>query len=266
MVVLAASSLSFDGFADSDFENTFAQAREAGYRHIEFNCWYARTLSPENIARLKARCQQHGLTPIALHVGSFGGGSRDELCMNYCHKLRAILAATELGCTRVVASGAARGTEGGLQAVAEELALLLPYAQAHGVTLLLENHCQNVLANEQDYAYVFERIRSPHVGICLDTGHFDAEGVDPAAFARRFAPQVKHIHLKENRMFGQKTFCRFGEGTTDHTAVIEALLAIGYSGYMSVELSPEIGENGDLRPFTLADRAKAVSLFSGFER
>ena len=266
MLVLAASSLSFDGFADSDFENTFAQAKAAGYRNIEFNCWYARTLSPEKIAQIKARCRQYDLAPIALHVGSYGGGTRDALCMNYCHKLRAMQAATELGCTRLVASGAARDTEGGLDAVAEELALLLPDAQAYGVTLLLENHCQNVLANEQDYAYLFERVSSPYVGICVDTGHFDAEGVDPAAFAQRFAKCIRHIHLKENRVFGKKTFCRFGEGTTDHAAVIETLLANGYSGYMSVELSPEIGENGDVRPFTLADRAKVVSLSSGFGR
>ena len=151
MLELAASSLSFDGFADNDFQNTFALAKQTGYRNIEFNCWYAHTLSPEKIVDLKARCQKHGLTPIALHVGSFGGGDRDALCMNYCHKLRAIQAAAELGCTRVVASGAARDTDGGLDAVVAELKLLVPYAQAHGITLLLENHCQNVLANEQDY-------------------------------------------------------------------------------------------------------------------
>ncbi len=263
---LAASSLSFDGFGDNDFFNTFSQAKEAGYRFIEFNCWYAHTLSPAGIADIKARCLKHGLVPIALHVGSFGGVDRDALCMNYCHKLRAIQAARELGCSRVVASGFQRGTSGGLEAVISELRLLIPDLEEHGVILLLENHCRSVLANEQDYEAIFRQVDSRHVGICIDTGHFDAEGVDPRAFAERFARQTKHIHLKENRVFGQKTFCRFGEGTTDHAAVIQTLLVNGFDGYMSVELSPESGENSDVSPFSLSDRQKPVSLFSKYER
>jgi len=266
MLALAASSLSFDGFGDNDFINTFSQAKEAGYRFIEFNCWYARTLSPSGIADIRARCLKHGLELIALHVGSFGGGDRDALCMNYCHKIRAIQAARELGCSRVVASAYARDTNGGLEAVISELKLLAPYAEEHSVTLLLENHCRSVLANEQDYAAIFQQVDSRHIGICVDTGHFDAEGVDPCAFAERFARQTRHIHLKENRVFGRKTFCRFGEGTTDHAAVIETLLAHGYNGYMSVELSPESSENGDISPFTMDDRKKPVTLFSKYER
>ncbi len=266
MLKLAASSLSFDGFGDNGFLNTFSQAKQAGYRFVEFNCWYAHTLSPAGIADIKARCLEHSLDPIALHVGSFGGGDRDAFCMNYCHKLRAIQAARELGCSRVVASAFPRGTGGGLEAILSELTLLLPYLEEHGVTLLLENHCRSVLANEQDYEAIFRQVDSRHVGICIDTGHFDAEGVDPRAFAERFARQTMHIHLKENRVFGQKTFCRFGEGTTDHAAVIQTLLANGFDGYMSVELSPESGENGDVSPFTLSDRQKPVLLFSKYER
>ena len=114
--------------------------------------------------------------------------------------------------------------------------------------------------------FIFERVNSEYIGICVDTGHFDAERVDPLVFALRFSKHIKHIHLKENRVFGQKTFCRFGEGTTNHAAVIEALIERGYSGYMSVELSPEVSETGDTRPFTMEDRAKAVALFSQYER
>jgi len=42
MIRLSCASLSFDGFGDEDFVHTFARVNEAGYKHLEFNCWYPR--------------------------------------------------------------------------------------------------------------------------------------------------------------------------------------------------------------------------------
>jgi len=43
------------------------------------------------------------------------------------------------------------------------------------------------------------------------------------------------------------------------------MVSLGYSGYLSVELSPEIGEGGDSRPFILEDVALPYRLFSVYE-
>ena len=85
MLLLATSSLTFDGFENNDYKNLFSCAPEAGYRRVEFNCWYGETLTPARIRSLKRRCTQAGLEPIALHVsasfafasGARGGNIRD---------------------------------------------------------------------------------------------------------------------------------------------------------------------------------------------
>ncbi len=265
MLKMAVSSLTFDGFGNHDFARTFALAGEAGYKRIELNCWYPETLTPSKMRELKRRCEATDLIPISLHVTAFGGGSNDLLTANVCHKIRAIEAAVELGCRRVVASCMERNTAGGLKAVIEELKILAPVAEEADVLLCLENHCKNVLEFEEDYQQVFEAVSSDHIGICIDTGHFDAAGVDMDQLIDRFANKINHVHLKENNGFGIKRFCRFGEGTTDNAKVLQRLLAHGYSGYMSVEISPEIGESGESIAFNMNDWKKPITLFSQYE-
>ena len=265
MLKMAVSSLTFDGFGDNDFTQTFALARKVGYQRVEFNCWYPQLLTPSRIRELKKRCEEAGLIPISLHVTAFGGDSNDVLTMNVCHKLRAIEAAVELGCRRVVASCMEHRSPEGLSAVIKELDILAPVAAEADVLLCLENHCNNVLENAQDYRDIFAAVNASHIGICLDTGHFDAAGVDIDKFIDEFSHKINHIHLKENNGFGIKRFCRFGTGTTDNVKAVKRLLAKGYSGYMAVELSPEIGETGDSVAFGIADWAKPIELFAGLE-
>lgn len=273
MLLLAASSLTFDGFSNNNFEYLFRDAGRLGYKRIEFNCWYAESLTPGRIREMKRRCEQTGLQPAALHVSAFGGATSEQLSWNTAHKLRAIEAAVELGCRRVVASGMDEGDRKRedrdrnvhLDELLRELENLAPFAEEADVLLCLENHCHNVLAGTEDYRYLFDRMDSSHVGICLDGGHLEAAGESIAEFTDRFASRINHLHLKENRRFGEKTFCRFGSGGTDNEAMIREMLQRGYSGYMSVELSPEVGEWGDFVPFTDEDRRKPLTMFSKYE-
>lgn len=263
MIRLATSSLTFDGFANTEYENLFENAYKAGYRYVEFNCWYGETLTPVRMRELRNRCLEAQLKPVALHVSGFGGWTSELRSLNAAHKIRAMEAARELGCTRVVASAMAECSE--LDAIVYELTCLVRAAEEYGVDLSLENHCQNRLAGKEDYQYILERVDSPFIGICLDGGHLEAHGEEIESFIEAFAPKINHIHLKENRIFGHKSFCRFGEGTTDNEKMVRSMAARGYSGYLSVELSPEIGENGDNRPFTLKDRRKPISMFRHLE-
>lgn len=50
------------------------------------------------------------------------------------------------------------------------------------------------------------------------------------------------------------------------SAMLRQLAAKGYSGYMSAELSPEIGEDGNAAPFTDDDRRKPLEMFKGMEQ
>ncbi|MFW5826375.1 MAG: sugar phosphate isomerase/epimerase family protein [bacterium] len=132
MIRLACASLSFDGFGDEDFVGTFAKVNDAGYRHLEFNCWYPRTLTPAQMRDLAARCREAG------------------------------------------------------------------------ILVALENHVGNNLENLDDYRRIFDEVDSPSLGICMDTGHFEAAGVSLDELIDEFSSRINHIHLKENRGFGAK--------------------------------------------------------------
>jgi sugar phosphate isomerase/epimerase len=99
----------------------------------------------------------------------------------------------------------------------------------------------------------------------MDTGHFDAASVRLDDLVDRFFPRINHIHLKENRGFGVKDFVRFGEGTTENERIVEKMIARGYSGYLVIEVSPEIAK-GDSRPFSIEDLKKPYAMFHRYEK
>jgi len=263
LIKLACATISFDGFGDNNFVKTFELAPKIGFEYIEFNCWYPSTLTPGKMRDINERMKKSGLKAAAVHVGSLGGATKEELTKDVCHKIRAMQCAKEIGCRRLSASGYGRGDAGGLDAVIESLKELAPIAEEMDVLICLENHANNNLEFIDDYRRVLDAIPSRHVGINIDTGHFDASSVDMMKLIEEMGDRVNHIHVKENKGYGKKEFTRFGEGVTDNDAVINAMIAKGYKGFLTVELSPEIGEH-DGRPFTIEDIRKPYTLFSKY--
>ena len=259
---LACSTLSIEGFGETNFDKVFEVAPKIGFKFIEFNCWYPSALTPDTILLLKKRSEAAGLIPAAIHLSSGIGG---DLCKDFCHKFTAMQAAKILGAKRVVFSGCKRGAEGGIEAAIASLKALVPVAEDMGMQLCLENHADNVLENISDYRKIFDEISSDCVGLCIDTGHFEAAGVDVDHVIDEFSARVNHIHLKENKEMGKKSFVRFNEGMTDNHHIVDRMIALGYTGYLSIELSPEIGET-DGRIFTLEDLALPYKFFSSYEK
>lgn len=261
MIKLSCATLSIEGFGQTNFDKTFEVAPKIGFKNIEFNCWYPSSLAPATIRSLKQRCAKHGLEAMAIHLnGGFGG----DPVRDFCHKLQAMQAVKMLGGRMIVSSGYTRGENDDIQGVIRSLKDLVPVAEEMDVLISLENHVNNNIENIDDYRRIFDAINSKHVGICIDTGHFDAAGVDMDALIDEFAPFINHIHLKENKGIGEKVFTRFKEGTTDNHHIVERMISLGYSGYMTIELSPEIGEK-DGRPFTIEDLILPYTMFSGYE-
>jgi sugar phosphate isomerase/epimerase len=234
MIRLSCSTLCFDGFEDNDFALSLEMMPKAGYRYVELNCWHPSNLTPAKTRELRRRCDEAGLTPATVYGSSFGG----DLTKDVTHKIRMIEAARELGCRRISATGPKKGDPGAHAHIARALREIVPAAQEMDVLICLENHAGNTLEGADDYARVFDAVSSDHLGICIDTGHFDAAGVDMIDLIRRMGDRVNHIHLKENRAFGKVDFVRFGQGNTDHHGVIKAMLERGYEGYINIELSP----------------------------
>jgi inosose dehydratase len=90
------------------------------------------------------------------------------------------------------------------------------------------------------------------VGLCLDVGHAIVGGGDPAALIERFGDRVVHVHLKDvapqplaalraGELEGflpaleARLFAPLGSGILDLPAVLAALAARRYRGWLMVE-------------------------------
>ena len=236
MIRLASASLSFDGFADTDFVATFELAPQIGFRFVEFNCWYPRNISAAGVRSIRRRCESTGFTAGSVYFGHVDGADRHELSQSLAYGMRGVDTAAELGCTTFVTLGGPRAS--GLDAVLSTLDHLVPYAEEVGITIGLENHDGNAIQTLEDYETILDRFDSSHVGICADIGHFHASGVATNDVVSRFSDRVVHIHVKDNAEFGRKQFVPFGTGTADNIGFVQSMADRGYDGMVVVELSP----------------------------
>lgn len=260
MIGLACSTLSCDGFGDSKFARSFQVMPKIGYKYVEFNCWHPGDITPSNIRRLGVCCEETGITPSAVYGLGFSGISTAEITKDIAYRIRMIEAACELGCRRIVATGAARGTAGGLDTIITILKEITPYAEEKGVFICLENHTNNNLETIEDYDEIFTHAPSTYIGYCVDTGHVEASGILLSDVVRHFPTKINHIHLKETIQFGVEKFVRFGQGATNIPEFVERMIDIGYSGYMSVELA--IPDKSDV----IHDLTVPYEMFSKYEK
>ncbi|CAN5895543.1 hypothetical protein BH24BAC1_BH24BAC1_23240 [soil metagenome] len=259
-VELAIATITCDGFGDENFEPAFDIIPRLPFRNVEFNCWYARNLTPSGIRSIKERCRKHKLTPVCVQGTSFGASG--NIIKDVTHKLWNMEAARQLGCKRVKFTGAGRGSEGGLEAVIKVLQELAPAAEEMGMLVLVENHANNNIENIEDYDRIFSAVSSPNVGMCMDNAHFDGANVDLLAVVDRFHSRILHLDLKDTERMGIHKIVPFGQGVTNNATVVERMLGHGYTGYLLVEMVLQ-GESKQVREEELR---KAYHLFKKYER
>ncbi len=111
------------------------------------------------------------------------------------------------------------------------------YAAARGVRLVIEalNHYEvDLIRSAAEALDVIERVGSPAVGLLLDTYHVTFEESSwTAPFTRALAAgRLWHVHVADNNRLPP------GQGLIDFAAIVDALRAGGYTGYLSAELWP----------------------------
>jgi inosose dehydratase len=129
-----------------------------------------------------------------------------------------------------------------------------------GATLHPHAACYIEFGDEIDAA--MSDLAADGVGLCIDTGHSAYAGVDPAELARRYRARVTHVHFKDvdagvrrqvvaegmefDRAVSRGIFCPVGDGMVDFAAFRDALAAVGYSGWGSIEQDVDPARRGDL--------------------
>lgn len=241
-IQLAVATIGADHFGDIDFVKAIEYLPQVGIPNVELMCWYPRTVTPRNLERNRRRFLDAGLTPVSMHFSPFHTTSAIHEATDTAHFLWMLQAARMIGATTIKFSGSSRKVEGGLAAAINVLKHVVPTAEDMGISLVIENHFQNIFEFREDYERIFSEIDSPYLGVCLDMGHFASSGVDMIDLIEAMPEKIHHIDAKDCRAKGTTDFVRYGTGIVDFDPIISRTVELGFSGYIIVEL-PTIDPN-----------------------
>ncbi|MCE5186558.1 MAG: sugar phosphate isomerase/epimerase [Planctomycetaceae bacterium] len=144
---------------------------------------------------------------------------------------------------------------------AEDVNRAFNYAKTAGVRLIVgvPNHELLPLVNQRAIEYdievaihnhgptdkvyptpesAYEKIKNldKRLGLCIDAGHTQRSGINPAHDVERFADRLLDVHLKDvSASTKEGTTVEMGRGVIDIPALLSALLKINYSRIASFE-------------------------------
>jgi len=198
------------------------------------------------VAACRTAWERRGLPIVALQALLFGRSdlslfgdtpSRQRL---FEHLAAIIDLAAGLGARRLVFGSPKQRVRGALGlAEAEAIAIeffreLWKRAADRGVWLCIEGNpvqygCDFLVDSQQVIGFVAQ-VHQRGLGVHLDTGGMKLAGESPASVIAAAGPSWRHVHASEPHLVP------LGEGGVDHAAVAAALRAVGYAGYVSVEM------------------------------
>ncbi len=230
----------FSRSSDKPFEWAVKAAADMGYKYIEPMVHFGRELMSEagyfhtvsmfdDPYRIKDACDKAGLTISGLQ--SHGPLGRPDVHGEYI-KL-AVRVAGEIGVPVV-------NTDEGMKAkwtTEEEDFVLIKYtlqeaafiAERRGVKIGLEPHAQ-YSRSPDGLDCIYNLVKSPAIGINLDTGNAYLCGHDVYAWLERVASRLVHLHAKDisvqqsgverGKVTGTAVGCACGEGVLDWARII----------------------------------------------
>lgn len=172
--------------------------------------------------------------------------------------------ADALGCSFCrVLSGQRRpeiSREEGIQMAADCIEACLPYAQARGITLILENHYKDDFWDYPEFAQKMEvfcelvaRLTHQNFGVNYDPSNTYLAGEDPLELLKRVSNRVVTMHASDRYLIegtledlrreeggaaGYAKRLRHGEigkGLNDYDAIFTELKRVGFNGWISIE-------------------------------
>jgi sugar phosphate isomerase/epimerase len=231
----------FSRSSDKPFEWAVEKTAEMGYEYIEPMVHFGRELMSEagyfhtvsmfdDPYRIKDACDKAGLKMSALQ--SHGPLGRPEVHGEYIKM--AIRVAAEIGVPVI-------NTDEGIKAkwtTEEEDHVLIKYtlqeaafiAERRGVVIGLEPHAQ-YSKTPDGLDRIYNLVKSPAIGINLDTGNAYLAGQDVYKWLERVAERLVHLHAKDisvehseaerGKVTGTPVGCACGDGVIDWARVIE---------------------------------------------
>ncbi|HEU5148190.1 MAG TPA: sugar phosphate isomerase/epimerase family protein [Chryseosolibacter sp.] len=148
----------------------------------------------------------------------------------------------------------------GVRLAADCIQACIPYAEARGITLIIENHYKDDFWEYPEFAQkmdvfckLVDRIHHPHFGVNYDPSNTYLAGEDPLELLRRVSHRVVTMHasdryLKEGTIEdlrkeegGAAGYAKrlshgeIGKGLNDYDAIFTELKQKGFDGWISIE-------------------------------
>ncbi len=223
-------------------------------------------------AETLAMYKRHGLTPAPAYYGTaFWEKSRRAEFVEKAKRYASFASAagcdtlyvapggfeyvTRRGLTRSQTAGHVRPedalTDDQYNVFAENLNAVGAATLAHGVSIAFHNHVGTVIETRAETDRLLALTDPNVVFLGPDTGHMQWAGDDAVAFVCDYAARIKTMHLKDINEsvraqgaaaawdYGTFTkhgiFAELGEGCIDFAAIINALKAVNFSGWLITE-------------------------------
>lgn len=258
MIRLAFST---NAFKKSTIEEAIDAIAAIGYRGVELMAdvphAYPPSLDSNRRMEIKKQLASRGLTVSNINAftlfalgdtyhPTWIGNDERQRELRIEHTMHCIELANQMECATLslqpggplIGTGLSRQDAG--QRFADGLARLLPLAKRHGVMLAIEPEPGLLIQSAAEYLE-FKQAQfkdEPTIRMNCDVGHLFCVGEDPAQVIRQMPTEVAHVHLEDigkNRVHQHLTP---GKGAIDFPSIFAALDAIGFAGWVTVELYP----------------------------
>lgn len=163
------------------------------------------------------------------------------------HTMAALRLARKLGakCITTEPGGPLDGAmshEKALALFVDGLQETLRCAEDEGVLLLVEPEPGLLIENAAQFEELAERMDSPMFGLNFDVGHFYCVGEPLPETIVRMSRWTRHYHIEDIAVTRVHEHLIPGHGAIDFSAVLKAISATGYGGWITVELYPYLDD------------------------
>jgi hexulose-6-phosphate isomerase len=119
----------------------------------------------------------------------------------------------------------------------EHIRKLIPLAEQAGVKIAIEEVWNKFLLSPVEFARYVDEFESPWVGAYFDVGNVVEFGY-PEEWIHELGKRILKIHIKEYAKPKRFSY-KLGEGEIDWPAVRQALIDVGYDGWLTAEVGLE---------------------------
>jgi len=133
----------------------------------------------------------------------------------------------------------------------DHLRIVGEIAKSYGVRAVVHPHAGGYIEFADEIDYVMENLNSEEIGLCLDTGHLFYSKMSPDGWIKKYSDRLDYVHFKDvhletyEKVLASYTgffegcekgvMCPIGSGTVKYKAIKEALIEIGYKGWITIE-------------------------------